>query len=120
VIINSTHFGMLHRHEVVRPLRRGETIRGFIKQIREDGRIDATLHRRARDKTDDAVDIICKALRREGGFLKVSDKSSPDEIREAFNLSKAMYKKAVGSLYKRKIISIEDGGIRLIEPADKD
>ena len=120
VIINSTHFGMLHRHEVVRSLKRGETIRGFIKNIRDDGRIDATLHKRARDKTDDAIDIILAALRREGGFLALTDKSSPDEIREAFGLSKGMYKKAVGSLYKRKIISLEDDGIRLIEEIKKE
>ena len=122
VIINSTHFAMLHMHEVIRPLKRGETVAGFIKNIREDGRIDATLHKRARDKTDDAVDIILGALRREGGFLAVTDKSSPDEIREAFSLSKAMYKKAAGSLYKRKIISIGKDGIRLIESesAEKD
>ncbi|MDX8412163.1 MAG: S1-like domain-containing RNA-binding protein [Mariprofundaceae bacterium] len=114
VIINNTHFGVLHRHEVVRPLKRGETIRGYIKNIRDDGRIDTTLHRKARDKADDVVDIILRVLRCEGGFLKVTDKSPPDEIRELFGLSKGLYKKGVGSLYKRKIISLEDGGIRLV------
>jgi len=70
---------------------------------------------RARDKTDDACDIILKALKRGGGFLAITDKSSPDEIRALFSLSKAMYKKAVGSLYKRKIILITNEGIRLQE-----
>lgn len=114
VIINNTHFGMLHKHEAVRPLKRGEMIRGFIKKIRDDGRIDATLHRRGRDKTDDIVDTVLKVLRREGDFIAVTDKSSPDKIKDLFGLSKGMYKKAIGSLYKRKIIALENDGIRFI------
>jgi len=115
VIINNTHWGLLHNQEVVHPLKRGERLKGFVKNIREDGKIDIALHLRARDKTDDACDIILKALKRGGGFLAITDKSSPDEIRALFNLSKAMYKKAVGSLYKRKIILITNEGIRLQE-----
>lgn len=113
LIVNTSHWGLLHNHEVVRPLKRGERLRGFIKNIREDGRIDIALHKRGRDKTDDAVDIVLGELKLAGGFLAVGDKSSPEDIRELFGLSKGMFKKAIGSLYKRKIIRIEDGGIRL-------
>lgn len=119
IIINNSHWGLLHYHEVVRPLKRGEQLKGFIKQIREDGKIDLTLHKRGRDKTDDAADIVLKVLRREGGFITVSDKSPPDVITAQFGLSKAMYKKAIGMLYKRRIIALADEGIRLIEKAPR-
>jgi len=115
LIVNTSHWGLLHNHEVVRALKRGERLRGFIKNIREDGRIDITLHKRGRDKTDDAVDIVMRVLKREGGFIAMTDKSPPEAINEQFGLSKGMYKKAVGSLYKRKLISLEKDGIRLID-----
>jgi uncharacterized protein len=113
VIVNTSHWGLLHNHEVVRQLKRGEHLRGFIKNIRPDGKIDITLHRRGRDKTDDAAAIVMRALKGSGGFIAVTDKSSPDEVNEMFGLSKGMYKKAVGSLYKRRAIAIEPDGIRL-------
>ncbi|MDQ6992289.1 MAG: S1-like domain-containing RNA-binding protein [Mariprofundus sp.] len=113
MIVNNSHWGLLHLHELVKPLKRGEKLKGFVKNIREDGKIDIALHRRARDKTDDACDIILKVLNREGGTLTISDKSSPDDIRALFNISKAAYKKAVGSLYKRKIIVIKSASICL-------
>jgi len=115
LIVNTSHWGLLHKHEVVRPLKRGERLTGFIKAIRPDGRIDITLHRRARDKTDDAVDIIMRKLTGAGGFLAVSDKSPPQDISELFGLSKGMFKKAVGSLYKRKLIVITEDGVRLAD-----
>ena len=115
LIVNTSHWGLLHNHEVVRPLKRGEHLRGFIKNIRPDGKIDIALHKRGRDKTDDAVDLVMKVLTHEGGFLALTDKSPPEDIMQMFGLSKGMYKKAVGSLYKRKMISLEDNGIRLVD-----
>jgi len=119
VIVNTSHWGLLHNHEVVRPLKRGERLKGFIKAIRSDGKIDIALHRRGRDKTDDAVDIVLGELKKAGGFLPVGDKSSPDQISELFGLSKGMFKKAIGSMFKRKIIVIEAEGIRLVEKPGK-
>jgi len=113
VIINNSHFGLLHNHEVVRPLKRGEKIRGFIKHIREDGKVDVTLHEKGHQKIDDGVDVVLKVLRNEGGYIAVTDKSSPAAIDAIFGISKGMYKKAVGSLYKRKLITLEHDGIRL-------
>jgi hypothetical protein len=115
LIVNTSHWGLLHNHEVLRPLKRGERLKGFIKNIREDGKIDLTLHKRGRDKTDDAVDIVMKVLKREGGFIAMTDKSPPEAINDMFGLSKGMYKKAVGSLYKRKMITLEDQGVRLVD-----
>jgi len=119
LIVNTSHWGLLHNHEVVRPLKRGERLKGFIKLIRPDGKIDIALHKRARDKTDDAVDIILRGLKSAGGYLALTDKSPPDEISQLFGLSKGMFKKAIGSLYKRKLIVIADDGIRLVEENNK-
>jgi len=118
VIINSSHFGLLHNHEVVRSLKRGEKLKGFIKNIREDGKIDVTLHQKEHQKIDDGVELVMKVLRAEGGFVGVTDKSPPVVIDAMFGISKGMYKKAVGSLYKRKLITLEDDGIRLNETSE--
>jgi predicted RNA-binding protein (virulence factor B family) len=113
LIVNDSHWGLLHHQEVVRDLKRGEKLTGFIKNIREDGKIDLCLHMLASEKTGDVSDMIMKLLRKEGGFITVTDKSPPEEIRALFGVSKGDFKKAVGALYKKRIITIEEGGIRL-------
>ncbi|MCF7822386.1 MAG: GntR family transcriptional regulator [Mariprofundaceae bacterium] len=113
VIINNSHFGLLHKHEVVRPLKRGRKIRGFIKSIREDGKIDVTLHMKGHEKIDDGVEVVMKVLQAEGGFVGLTDKSPPALIDAMFGISKGMFKKAIGSLYKSRKITLENEGIRL-------
>lgn len=113
LIVNDSHWGLLHHQEVIRDLKRGEKLTGFIKNIREDGKIDLCLHMLASEKTGDVSDMIMKLLRKEGGFITITDKSSPEEIRALFGVSKGNFKKAVGALYKKQIITIEEGGIRL-------
>jgi predicted RNA-binding protein (virulence factor B family) len=115
VIINNSHFGLLHNHEVVRPLKRGEKIRGFIKNIRDDGRIDLMLHQKGHQKIDDGIEVVLKVLKAEGGFVGVTDKSPPGVIDAMFGISKGMFKKAIGSLYKSRKITLEDNGIRLAD-----
>jgi len=114
MIVNNSHWGLLHRHDVVRELKRGERLTGYIKQIRPDGKIDLCLHRLPSEKSDEVGEAILAALEQAGGFLPLSDKSSPDAIRERFGVSKAMFKKAIGALYKQRQIVIGDDGIRLI------
>lgn len=116
MIVNNTHWGLLHRHDQVRELRRGERLTGYIKQIRkEDNRIDLCLHKRPSEKSDAVGEAILHALEKAGGYLPVSDKSSPDEIRHRFKTSKALFKKAMGALYKQRLIRIENDGIHLNE-----
>ncbi|MDT8375789.1 MAG: S1-like domain-containing RNA-binding protein [Mariprofundaceae bacterium] len=115
VIINNSHLGLLHNHEVVRPLKRGEKIRGFIRSIRDDGKIDVTLHLKGHQKIDDGIKAVLKVLKAEGGFAGVTDRSPPEVIDAMFGISKGMFKKAIGSLYKRKLITLENDGIRLVD-----
>ncbi len=114
VIVENSHWGLLHHSEAARPLRRGQHLDGFIRNIREDGRIDICLHLKAGEKTDDVAQVILRILRKNGGVIAVSDKSLPDDIFEYFGISKKMYKKAVGALYKKKLIAIETDVIRLL------
>ncbi len=113
VIVDNTYWGLLHHNEVARPLSRGQRISGYIKNVREDGRIDLCLHIKPSEKTDDVSHIILNELKGCGGFIPLTDKSSPEEIQKQFNISKKMYKKAVGALYKNRLITIEPEGIKL-------
>ncbi|MBV1878813.1 MAG: GntR family transcriptional regulator [Pseudomonadales bacterium] len=112
-IINHSHWGLLYKNEVQQKLSFGQSQRGFIKYVRPDGRIDLSLDggQPQRDKNTTAVlDYLKKA----NGFAPLHDKSAPDEIKRALGMSKKAFKKAIGGLYKQKIITIESNGIRLI------
>ncbi len=113
MIVNGSHWGLLHRQETLRELTIGEQLNGFIRQIRQDGKIDVCLHRLPSEKTRDAADMMLEYLVAHEGFLPLTDKSSPDEIKRLFGISKGQFKKAVGALYKRRKIILQDDGIRL-------
>lgn len=112
-IINNKHLGVLYKNEVFKPLRKGENIKGYIKKIREDEKIDLLLQKPGYAKVDDISMKIVDVLKKHNGFLPVTDKSDPETIYELFGVSKKTYKKAIGSLYKFRLIEIEDKGIRL-------
>ncbi len=113
-IVNNSHWGVLYTDDVHQRLSFGQTISGYIKHVRPDGRIDLTLQggQVTRDKNES---VILNSLRKENGFLAVHDKSDPQLISRLFGMSKAAFKKAIGRLYKQKIINITKDGIRLIE-----
>jgi len=115
MIINNTHVGLLHQHEAIRSIKHGEKLQGFIQNIRDDHKIDVCLHMKPSEKTSEITDLILYKLKANGGFLALHDKSDPQDIKKAFGVSKGMFKKALGALYKRKKISLESGGIRLKE-----
>ncbi len=88
-------------------------MKAYIKEIRPDGKINLSLQKAGRGKVDDLADKILTTLERKGGFVPLNDKSSPDEIFKEFRTSKATFKKTIGGLYKKGLIVIEQGGIRL-------
>ncbi|HNX75752.1 MAG TPA: S1-like domain-containing RNA-binding protein [Candidatus Rifleibacterium sp.] len=119
-VINHTGLGFLYRNDLFRSIKIGEKTTGFVKNIREDGRVDLYLQKPGYEKIIDIGDQVYDKLRSAGGFLAVTDKSSPEEISALFGTSKKNYKKAVGGLYKKGLISIEETGIRIVaEPATK-
>ncbi|MCA0937301.1 GntR family transcriptional regulator [Vibrio alginolyticus] len=112
-IVNGKHWGMIFPSDVFGKLFIGKTLKGFIKQIREDGKIDLALQKVGVAKMDDLSSKILEQLEKKGGFLPLNDKSSPEAIFAAFRTSKGTYKKTIGGLYKQGKIVIEKDGIRL-------
>jgi predicted RNA-binding protein (virulence factor B family) len=112
-IINGTHWGVLYSNEVFQPLKSGQKTKGYIKKVRDDNKIDLSLHKPGYKRVDDITDTIINVLKEQGGFISVTDKSSPETIHNLFGVSKKTYKKAIGAIYRKKIITIEDDGIRL-------
>jgi len=112
-IVNNAHWGVLYENEVFQTLKKGDRLPGFIKKVREDQKIDLCLQKPGYDKVDDLAERILGQLKEHGGFMAVNDKTAPELIYKWFGVSKKNYKKAIGSLYKKKIIVIEGEGIRL-------
>ncbi len=113
VIINDSHWGLVHSADIFQTLRYGSRTRGYIKTVRDDGKIDVTLRKMGQDSIHDLASHIMTELHKAGGFLPLHDKSPSQDIQRAFNDSKKSFKSAIGQLYKRGEITIEENGIRL-------
>lgn len=113
-IINHSHWGMLYKEDVFQRLSFGQSLQGYIKHIRPDGKINLSLQggQEARDKYETS---IINYLKNQNGFAPVHDNSAPQLITELFGMSKGAFKRAIGSLYKQQIITIGKDGIRLKE-----
>lgn len=119
VIINNSHWGLIYHSEVFHRLEKGDRIKGYIKEVREDEKIDVSLTPLGYLKIDGIAKTVYDALKIQNGFIAVHDKSEPEIIYSLFRCSKKAFKQAIGSLYKQKIIDIEPDGIRLIKTAEK-
>ena len=113
-IVNHSHWGVLYKNEVYQRLSFGQSIKGFIKYIRPDSKIDLSLQR-GRETRDKNTQIILNYLQEQRGFAALHDKSDPQLIAEIFGMSKGAFKKAIGALYKQRIIRIEKDGIYLLD-----
>lgn len=113
-IINGTHWGVLYYNEVFQPLKSGQKTKGYIKKVREDNKIDLSLQKLGYEKVDDITETILGVLKEQGGFISVTDKSTPETIHKLFGVSKKTYKKAIGAIYRKRLITIENNGIKLI------
>ena len=114
VIVNHKHKGLVFANEVFKELQIGDQMKGFIKKIREENKLDISLQPLGYRNFNNAnTETIYSALQNNDGFLPITDKSSPDEIYSRFGISKKAFKKAIGVLYKERKISIESEGIKL-------
>jgi predicted RNA-binding protein (virulence factor B family) len=107
VIINNTYIGLLFFNKIFRPLMQGDKIKGFIEKVREDGKIDVCLQKKGYIQVVDSQDILLKKLRENKGVLYLTDNSDPKVIARELLMSKAVFKKCVGALYKQRKIKIE-------------
>ncbi|MFH4666678.1 S1-like domain-containing RNA-binding protein [Vibrio cidicii] len=114
-IVNGAHWGMIFPSDVFGKLFIGKKLKGFVKSIREDGKIDLALQKVGVAKMDDLSEKVVQLLQKKDGFLALNDKSSPEEIFAAFRTSKGTFKKTIGGLYKSGVITIESDGIRLVK-----
>jgi len=118
-IINNTYLGVLYRNEVFQILEQGQRVKGFIKKIRGDGKIDLLLQKSSAMETGLLSKKILKTLKEQGGSMDISDKTPPKKIYDLFGVSKKRFKSAIGALYKKHLIVIEDHGIRIAPKKDE-
>lgn len=112
-VVDGTHKGILYRNEVFQPLKIGQEIEGFIKKVRDDGRLDLCLQKSGYKTIDTLSKKIMDKLQQQDGFLGLTDNSRPKVIADLFGVSKKTFKKAIGNLYKKRRIILEKDGIRL-------
>jgi predicted RNA-binding protein (virulence factor B family) len=116
VVVDQRHRGLIHRSDLHRKLPVGSELRGYVKQVRHDNRLDITLDRGGMEGMKDAQEVILAALKAAGGSLPLHDRSSPQEIARALGISKKAFKRGAGGLYKAKRIVIDEHGISLVVP----
>jgi uncharacterized protein len=115
VIINEKHKGLLYKDEVYDDaIRTGDRAVGYIKNIRPDGKIDVSLQKQGYENVEPNAEKILDELRSNRGFLRLNDNSHPEDIKTVLKMSKKTFKKAIGALYKDKLIEIKDDGIYLV------
>lgn len=115
MIINNKHIGILHGNEVFRKLEIGDMVKGFIKKIRPDNKIDLVLGKPGFDKVEDEGEKILRLLGENNGYLPYHDKSDPEDIYAFFGMSKKTFKMTTGNLYKQHKIAFTKTGIQLTE-----
>ena len=114
-VINDQYLGLIFRDDAFRPLKVGERLPGFIKNIRSDGKIDLVISQGTLQGDHDLGEQIIESLRASGGVSTLTDKSEPDEIYRTFKVSKKKYKQALGSLYRSKRILLSAEKIQLVD-----
>ena len=114
VIINQKHKGLVYKNEVYTEVKPGMKTKGYIKNIRPDGKIDVLLRKVGVDAIEPSSQIILDELKANRGFLRLTDNSHPEDIKTVLKMSKKNFKKAVGNLYKQKLIDIKEDGIYLV------
>ncbi len=114
-VVNSCHTGMIYENEVFQKLALGQRLQGFVKKIRDDRKIDLRLQRTGFQGVDDISQTILSTVKDRGGMVAITDKSPPEDIYALFGVSKKVFKKAIGALYKKRLLVIDSDGIKLAD-----
>lgn len=112
-IINNRYQGQIYDNQIFQPLHTGDRLTAYIDHVRQDGKIDITLQPTGRQHTLDFAEVLLRYLYENDGHCDLGDKSDAELIYDRFKVSKKAYKKAIGDLYRRRLIVIEENGIRL-------
>jgi predicted RNA-binding protein (virulence factor B family) len=111
-IINNQHIGVIYKNEIFRKISNGQKMKGYIKKIRDDDKIDLTLDKIGYTKIDSFAQLILNAIEKSGGFLPYNDKTDPEIIYNIFGMSKKVFKQSIGNLFKQRYIEITTEGIK--------
>lgn len=114
VIVDNRFSGMLFHNEIFQPLEMGMQMKAFVKHVREDGKIDLILQRSGARNVEDFAEVLLQFIKDNNGYTSVNDKTDAETIYQTFGVSKKTFKKAVGDLYKKRLIILEPDGIRLV------
>jgi predicted RNA-binding protein (virulence factor B family) len=115
VIIENAYGGLLYDSEIFRTPHTGGRMKAYIKQVREDGKIDVALQPSGGKKNADFAEVLLQYLKANGGHTPLNDKSAAEEIYNLFGVSKKTFKKGVGDLYKRRLVTLQEEGITLVK-----
>ncbi len=113
-VVSNSHVGLVYKNEVFQPIHIGQELKGYIKKVRDDFKVDVSLQQSGYQKVDDISQNILTTIKDRGGRIDLTDKSPPEEIYSMFGISKKVFKKAVGALYKRRLITMGINGIKLV------
>jgi predicted RNA-binding protein (virulence factor B family) len=114
-IVNSEHWGILYKNQLFQTIRSGDKLKGYVNKVRDDEKIDLLLEKPGYEKVDAISQKILDELKQNRGFMAVSDNTSPEMINALFGISKKNFKKAIGNLYKNRLITFDSDGIRLVK-----
>lgn len=113
-VVNQQHLGIIHNSDIFKNIETGTKTIGYIKTLKEDGKIDLLLQKPGYSAIDDVAQSILNKAKEHRNFLPLSDKSSAEEIYQHLGISKKSFKKAIGQLYKNRLVAIEDNGVRVL------
>ena len=114
VIVDNKYSGLVYQKEIFKALEPGMKMQAYIRQVREDGKIDLTLQKDGLQKVGDFAEVLLQYIKEQGGHTSLNDKSAAEDIYDTFGVSKKTFKKAVGDLYKKRLILLVEDGIRLV------
>lgn len=114
-IIDNKYGGLLYENEIFSPLQTGMRMKAFVKQVREDNKVDLMLQRPGLGKVDDFARTLLEYIKEQGGRIPLNDKSPAEDIYSTFGVSKKTFKKGVGDLYKKRLVTLHEDGIALVE-----
>ena len=114
VIVDNQYSGLIYKSDIFQPISVGMSLKAYIKQVREDGKIDLTLQKSGMEKVANFSQDLYQYVKMNQGFVSMNDKTDAELIYKTFGVSKKTFKKAVGDLYKKRLVVLEEGGIRLV------
>ena len=118
-IIEGKHKGLIYENEVYKPISAGDILTAYVKKVKENKEIDLSLQKIGFEHVTNQIDEVLEYLKANNGFMELTDNSTPEEIAAKLHISKKTFKKSIGILYRKRLISIEPNGVYLVEGSEE-